>query len=684
MSTESPYWLHDAPAAVAWIAVNILSVFAAWRISGRLFPGDEVAGRLLHAVVAWCAAVVLVLTLLGTIGVLSGAGMLLCVGAISIAALTFAGPANKPVVADRSTVVTREAWSDRLPVILWSFLFGSLCGHAVMHGLLRFPTDFDCLMYHMPLIDRWLQSGSLYVPDDANWFLAANSELLGAWMVGPFSGDYLIALNNVPVMVVWAAAGLSLGRQLGMTGWWPHLATLSMLSVHTTLHETDDASNDLMVVAFCLAVAVYTLRYLVSHRTADLVLCGVCLGLLAGVKYFALGYAAVCFATFVFALILTDGWRESLRASAIVALVSIPFCGYWYIRNIVVTGLPLYPMGVMEGTESLGYPDIWSTSFWGNGHPELLELGLKAVWGMCGPIQYAAVVLTLAIVVVLAACSLKDRVADSTDRKAIGGVALALWIAGSVMILLITPFSVEDEPGTLNHLRWMYTPVRYGLCFLSFSVFGLFVLLHRLTQVTWRWISWTVLFASAVTCLWQIVVRIQYFREFESYFEVALIGFDVAIVLFLCREFCPQRWNPLPTGIAFLLVTASATFGILAIANRWHSGFAAHFDRHFATPVFSLVEESNPGGTSFGVYFYRAYPFFGSARQNRVVQPRHFESSELLDRLIEERTLQFVVARPDDPDPVDRYHGCLDYLNQNPQRFVPVGNGHNPQIFRVE
>jgi hypothetical protein len=260
MSPDSSYWPHGTIAAVAWVGVNAQTVFAAWRVGGRLFPDDDYAGRVLHATVLWCAAVVLVLTLLGAVGLLSGISMLLGMAAVSLGALKFAGPTNEPGEVDG----TSRTWTGLPPVILWSLLFGLLCGHAVMHGVLRFPTDFDCLMYHMPLIDCWLQSGNLYVPDDMNWFFSANSELLGTWMVGPFSGDFLIALNNVPVMVVWAAAGVSLGRQLGLTGWWPHLAALSMLCVHITLLETDDASNDLMVVAFYLAAATYTVRYLTS------------------------------------------------------------------------------------------------------------------------------------------------------------------------------------------------------------------------------------------------------------------------------------------------------------------------------------------------------------------------------------------------------------------------------------
>jgi hypothetical protein len=43
---------------------------------------------------------------------------------------------------------------------------------------------------------------------------------------------------------------------------------------------------------------------------------------------------------------------------------------------------------------------------------------------------------------------------------------MGLLLIGTGLALAVTPFAVEDQPGTLNHLRWGYGPVRYGLCLL--------------------------------------------------------------------------------------------------------------------------------------------------------------------------------------------------------------------------
>jgi len=37
---------------------------------------------------------------------------------------------------------------------------------VVMRGVMEFPNDWDSLKYHIPLIGLWLQTGSLYVPQN--------------------------------------------------------------------------------------------------------------------------------------------------------------------------------------------------------------------------------------------------------------------------------------------------------------------------------------------------------------------------------------------------------------------------------------------------------------------------------------------------------------------------------------
>ncbi|MBC7076973.1 MAG: hypothetical protein H5T92_01490, partial [Synergistales bacterium] len=100
--------------------------------------------------------------------------------------------------------------------VAWAALAAVLLARIVLDGLITFPTDWDTLAYHLPLVDRWLREGTLYVPKCAFWYCPGNNELLAFWAVGPFSGDFLVSLNNVPAIVLFAAAVLELLRALGL------------------------------------------------------------------------------------------------------------------------------------------------------------------------------------------------------------------------------------------------------------------------------------------------------------------------------------------------------------------------------------------------------------------------------------------------------------------------------------
>lgn len=682
MIAVSSHAFHDAVIAVPWSLANVLLVCAAWRLRESMLPEALKASRILDVAVIYCAAIVLTLTTLGSVGLFSGIAMLVGVGLVATGGLVLARwlSAGTSLTPERPTVATSDTVS-RLFSTIWLILFGLLCGHVVVDGLLRFPTDFDSLMYHMPLIDHWLQAGKLYAPDSASWWSPGNSELIAAWMTGPFSGDFLVALNNVPVVIVWAAAALEVARRLGMTGVWPHLAAIATLSVHTLLHETDDASNDLMVGAFGLAAAAYTLRYFASFRRVDLILFGVSIGLLAGVKYFALGYAVVCVAALGLGLVLCRGWGSTFKSALVASLAAIPFGGYWYVRNVAVTGFPLYPMGVREATANLGYPDIWSTSFVGNGHPQLLELGMAAVWRMCGPIHYVAVAAAPVVVIWLLGYSLRRRFAGAEHSiEALKALALAVWLVGSGTILLMTPFSVEDQPGTLNHLRWAYTPTRYGLCFLSFSVLAFFLALAWASRSWGIWFERVTATAMAAVCAWQIVQRVWTPSVEFDVVTVVLLGVNASLLAIIASNLPGQsvvvqriRW-----GVLIVAVVA-VSFGAAFLSERWHQGYADHFDQIFHSTIFARIEKEYPFGAYVVVFDPRPYAFFGSARQHTVIDPRFFVSREWLDGLGRQRKPD-ILAVGQIGDGFNRYRGTLEGVSGH-SGYTPTKAGGHFHIF---
>src|SRR5947209_16239448 len=226
---------RDAFAAVAWGAVNLLLAAAGWRLSRRVAPADPPIARLLHAAVFGWATVVGVATLLGLCQALTPAASLVGVAVVAVVALRCAAGGETPVPTTPA---------DRAVLVGWLALLAYWLGCVVEYGLLRFPTDWDSLMYHIPLIDQWLQAGSLYAPRDAVWYNPGSNELVGLWAVAPFSGDFLIGLNNLPAVILLSLGSVELARQAGLGHLCSAAAGLAVVATYVVARQTTNAEND--------------------------------------------------------------------------------------------------------------------------------------------------------------------------------------------------------------------------------------------------------------------------------------------------------------------------------------------------------------------------------------------------------------------------------------------------------
>lgn len=699
----------DAFVAPSWLfAIAVLILFA-WRVSRIASPRDRPPQVALSATLVTIATIVGATTILGACGVLKPWLLLTSVSTVSLVGLALIGSLSgrgdaEPGLAsaagrDELKQPRPDKLVDRWWWIGWLLLFACLAGHVVVNGLGAFPTEFDGLAYHIPLIDHWLQSQSLYTQDAPLWWMPANAEVVGLWMVAPFSGDFLISLNNLPFIVLWSLATVEVGRLAGLSVGWRHLAALGVLAVHTTFHEAEKAMNDVAVAACFFAALAYGFRYLRSARRADLCWAGMALGLLAGVKYFALGYATLAFAVTVAAASLRMPWKDVAAAAAIVAATAVPFGSYWYLRNLWLTGAPLFPLGDVGPA----YPNLWQTTFAGNRQAELVELTVRAFWKMTGPCHAAAACAAPVALVCLAWTGIAQLRRGKPQHGSVT-LAMAALLAGTAAIVICTPFAVEDQPGTLNHLRWAYTPARYSLCFLGILVLAFVWLLERgVKQATNGFYRWSVaparslrwasngaqlLFGGVLAFQWH--QRLAYLDGHADPWgdpdlvSAALIGANVAACIWLAVEVYP--WTLRHKAIAFTVAIVGAgagvSLGAASLAKHWHEGFASHFDRLRGSRVFSHLTKAT-GPLRIAVLDPRPYPFFGSARQHRVFGPHRLTTyDELIRYLLARRPDVVASPRRNSGSEFDRFKEGPDWIAADEAHFRPLSpKGGNLLLF---
>lgn len=620
-----------------WFAGNVLLAYAAWKLARCWFPRDFGLVTMMHTLVLCWAVIVVVAFLLGTAAILSGGTLLAGVSLVSggilltlrrIPAATAPAPPGEVL----------WAW-------LWWIVFALWFGHTLTSGLLKLPSDWDTLHYHLPIIVHWLQAGSLYAPDCCLWSSPGNSEIIGLWLVAPFSGDFLIGLNNLPVCILMACAAVEAGRSLGLSRGLAHLTAFALMANFVVLNQLLDASNDIGVAALFLACIVYGLRLLEDARPTnpDLLMFAAAWGLLAGIKFYALGYAALGAAAFFLVLLKGQGWRSAVRFAAVAGGGLFVLGAYWYLRNLWMTGSPLFPKSFDADTDLISriYPDIGHTSFIGNARPELPGLAIAAVWHMAGPCHATALVAAPVVLFALLVSAWKVR---RTPEIALRHCVLAFLLAGTLGLLLITPFAVEDEPGTLNQMHWHYCPVRYGMCFLSLAVLG-FSLVLQTTCSRFVALSWFPSMFFLVTGLFQNLYPAA--RLPVELWETLIIAGNVLFLagsLTLIARLWP-RWQRPVMGMALLAMLLAGAWGVPRLADRWHRGFAPFYDRILSKGTYSALAERTPAVIC--VLDHRAYPFFGSRRQFRVCQPMYVPSSVWLLTYLQERDVRLVAIRLD-------------------------------------
>jgi hypothetical protein len=296
------------------------------------------------------------------------------------------------------------------------------------------------------------------------------------------------------------------------------------------------------------------------------------------------------------------------------------------------------------------YPAVWESTLAGNPSPEVFDLATKAVWDLAGPCHWAALLCLPAAAAWVIASAARGP-APATLRRA--RAALAVAAVAAVGVWAVCPFAAESDPGTLNQLRWKYTPGRFGLCAQSLCVLVFCLAAEDLARGLGRVIGRVfapalshrvrgrltrapaglvrLAFAAALAYQWGN----QDLRNssdalgipLRGLWDTALLGANLFLVTYIFAMVMAEiarRHKPLFRYLSLLLLIGALGTGAALTAHRsarWHRDYVAYYDSILGKGVFrKLAEDSSPGDT-LCVMDERYYPFFGSARQFRVVQP---------------------------------------------------------------
>ncbi len=543
-----------------------------------------------------------------------------------------------------------------------------------LFGIAQFPMDWDTMAYHLPIVDHWIQTGQLGNQRCAFWYVPGNSELLAYWFTAPLSGDFWAQLNNIPPAVLLVVSLVAIGGIWKLDRKWQFVLAVLAVGCQPMMRQLTSLENDLGAAALFVASLLFGIRWVQDRRTIDLGLFVASVGLLAGIKYYALGYTAVSIGAVVAASWFLRGWRVAIRTSIASLIGCMLFGSYWYVRNYLLTGSPLFPLGM----EALGIPDQWASMRPESETSTLLRGSTREVWSLllkawlfqAGPIALVAILLSplFGFVGVIwswkklrgLAPELRDQDltktepttrATSTDfiRKPNGfepftvvTLVLSLVVLGSLAVYFVTPNVIETDTGSRNMLRMQYHSVRFGYCLGLISIL-FFVKVLSLVE-GWlgkmhRWIAIafvvsiyglsisTLIFYLLPQYGWRQQINrlgLPFFRQPRldySALEWGLVTADIFLALLVAGSMLKtERFRIGAICFVFALATPW-------LSHNWHKNYDAFYSV-VSHPLLSLRLRSLSGEKSFCICDYRYYASIGSDRAGQAFRPLFVPTSE--------------------------------------------------------
>lgn len=241
---------------------------------------------------------------------------------------------------------------------LWVQIFLALTlgelAWLILLGYLFPEMAWDSLYYHLPAVVTWLKEQRLVLTPYNIWtnVYPMNTELLMAWILLFTGSEAIIDLVQLPFAVAGSLATYGLGRQIGLAPANSAVAGCMFFLTPIVLVQSKTCYVDVAFAGLFLVAFYFAFSYFLSPRRGHSLLAGISSGIVLGMKASASAYVAV-----ILFLVLAGSlkaarqaqkgvWAYWLRDLTFFALAFLVAGSFWYFRNWVSYGNPLYPFTI--------------------------------------------------------------------------------------------------------------------------------------------------------------------------------------------------------------------------------------------------------------------------------------------------------------------------------------------------
>lgn len=247
---------------------------------------------------------------------------------------------------------TEEPWSGDvlLALVLVAWTLVVLGMHSL---LLPVKVVSDGPIYHLYFAARWWKAGRLFLVaapfgENAATYFPANGDAWFAWLMVSWGGDRLAKVGQAPFLLLGAAAVFRMARTLAASRNSAIISTCWFVTSTPFLIFSFEPNVDTLFVAFYLIAVRFFLGYLRHESGTSAVILG---GLAAGIAMGTKPVGVIFVVPLLLILMGAIGIRARSVGRTLAAALPVLGCtlltsGFWYGRNLVLTGNPLYPLNL--------------------------------------------------------------------------------------------------------------------------------------------------------------------------------------------------------------------------------------------------------------------------------------------------------------------------------------------------
>ncbi len=211
----------------------------------------------------------------------------------------------------------------------------------------------DGPIYHLYFAARWWKAGRLLLVaapfgENAATYFPANGDLWFTWLMASWGGEFLAKVGQAPFLILAGASAFGCARLLGAGRSASLVATCWFVSSTPLFLFSFEPNVDTIFVSGYLTSAYFFLRFArgMGNRS-DLALGSLAAGAAIGTKAIGVVFLPPLFLLPLAAIMLQAGSvRVKMGRVLAVAVFTLVSGGYWFARNLILTGNPLYPLEI--------------------------------------------------------------------------------------------------------------------------------------------------------------------------------------------------------------------------------------------------------------------------------------------------------------------------------------------------